>query len=114
MFPGIFIIRKELLQNLNTVLRCIPPQDRAECVNRLPSSAVIGTEADISDMGAQFLYNFFHISQLLRRKEGKIQQPIIVLVILVLGTEQVNGGVQKFQHPVAPLDTFGMVFNTAV
>ena len=48
-------------------------------------------------MGAQFLYNFFHISQLLWGKEGVIQQPVIVLPILVLGTKQVDRSIQKFQ-----------------
>ena len=38
-------------------------------------------------MGTQFLYNVFHISQLLREKEGKIQQPVIVPAIPVPGIE---------------------------
>ena len=58
-------------------------------------------------MGAQFLYDLLHISELLRGEEGVIQQPVIALPIFMLGTEQVDGGIQKFQHPVAPLDTFG-------
>ena len=61
-FPGILIIRKELLQNVDTVLGRIPPQDRTECVNRLPPPAVIGTETDIPNTGAQFLYDLLHIS----------------------------------------------------
>ena len=94
LFPGILIIRKELLQNVDTVLGRIPPQDRTECVNRLPPPAVIGTETDIPDMGAQFLYDLFHVSQLLWGKERVIQQPVIILPILMFGTEQVNGSVQ--------------------
>ena len=91
-----------------------PPQNGTECVNRLPSPAVISMEADIPDMGAQLLYDIFHVSQLLWGEERVIQQPVIILPILVFGSEQVNGNVQKFQHPVAPFDTFGMVFDAAV
>ena len=79
-----------------------------------PSPAVIGAEADILDMGAQFLYDLFHIPQLLRGEERVIQQPVIILPILMLGSEQVDGGIQKFQHPVAALDTFGVVLDATV
>ena len=114
LFSGILILRKELLQDSNTVLRGVAPQDGTERVNGLPSSAVIGAEADIPDMGTEILYDFLHIPQLLRGKERVIQQPVIALPVLVFGTEQVDGGVQKFQHPVAPFNAFGVMFDTAV
>ena len=65
-------------------------------------------------MRAQFLYNLFHIPQLLWREEGVIQQPVITFSILVFGTKQVDRSIQELQHPMASFDTFGMVFDTAV
>ena len=44
--------------------------------------------------------------------ERVIQQPVIVLPILVFGTKQVDGGIQKFQHPVVPFNAFSVMLNT--
>lgn len=58
-------IREKLFQNPRAVLCRIPPQNRAEGGNRLFPFAVVCTEADVPDIGAQLLNDLVHVPKLL-------------------------------------------------
>ena len=49
-------------------------------------------------MGTKLFDDLLHIFQLLGRQVGIIQQPVVVLAMLMSGTEQFDGVVDQSEH----------------
>ena len=60
-------------------------------------------------MRTQILDDLLHIFELLGGQVGIIQQPVVVLAMLMSGTEQFDGVVDQGEHFVAALNTAGMI-----
>lgn len=78
------ILRKELIQHLQAVLRGISPQDGAERLDRLRAFPVVGSVGDIRNMRAQALDDFIRVLELLGREVAVVEDPVILLPMLVL------------------------------
>ena len=78
------ILRKELVQHLQTVFRGVSPQDGAERLDRLRAFPVVGSVGDIRYMRAQALDDFIRVLELLGREVAVVEDPVILLHMLVL------------------------------
>ena len=78
------ILRKELVQHLQTVFRGVSPQDGAERLDRLRAFPVVGSVGDIRYMRAQALDDFIRVLELLGREVAVVEDPVILLPMLVL------------------------------
>ena len=84
------ILRKELVQHLQTVFRGVSPQDGAERLDRLRAFPVVGSVGDIRYMRAQALDDFIRVLELLGREVAVVEDPVILLPMLVLAAQDVH------------------------
>ena len=78
------ILRKELVQHLQAVFRGVSPQDGAERLDRLRAFPVVGSVGDVRYMRAQALDDFIRVLELLGREVAVVEDPVILLPMLVL------------------------------
>lgn len=98
------ILREELIQHLQAILRGISPQDGAERLDCFRAFAVVGSVGDIRNMRAQAFDDLVRVLELLGREVAVIEYPVILLPMLVLAPQDVHRRVQECEHLVAPLD----------
>ena len=78
------ILRKELVQHLQAVFRGVSPQDGAERLDRLRAFPVVGSVGDVRYMRAQALDDLVRVLELLGREIAVVEDPVILLSMLVL------------------------------
>ena len=69
------ILRKELVQHLQTVFRGVSPQDGAERLDRLRALAVVGPGGDVRYVRAQALDDLVRVLELLGREVAVVEDP---------------------------------------
>lgn len=84
------ILRKELVQHLQALLRGVPPQDGTERLDRLRALAVVGPGGDVRYVRAQALDNLIRVLELLGREVAVVEDPVILLSVLVLAAQDVH------------------------
>ena len=84
------ILRKELVQHLQALLRGVPPQDGTERLDRLRALAVVGPGGDVRYVRAQALDNLIRVLELLGREIAVVEDPVILLSVLVLAAQDVH------------------------
>lgn len=103
------ILRKELVQHLQALLRGVSPQDGAERLDRLRALPVIGSGGDVRHVRAQALDDLVRVLELLGREVAVVEDPVILLPVLVLAPQDVHRRVQECEHLVAPFDALCII-----
>ena len=84
------ILRKELVQHLQTVFRGVSPQDGAERLDGLWALPVIGSVGDVRYVRAQALDDLVRVLELLGGKVAVVEDPVILLPVLVFAAQDVH------------------------
>ena len=87
------ILRKELVQHLQTVFRGVSPQDGAERLDRLRAFPVVGSVGDIRYMRAQVLDDLIRVLELLGGEVAVIEYPVILFPMFMFTAQDVHGRV---------------------
>src|SRR5699024_10888286 len=91
------LIWEKFVQRVNRLLCSVSPQNGAECFNRMMAFSVVCTVGDIWDVLLQLFQDFIGILQLLRGEEVIVEDPVILLSVLVVIAQKIHGGLQQFQ-----------------
>ena len=62
-------------------------------------------------MRCKTVYDLVGVPQLLRGEKGVVENPVVLLPVLMIAPQQINSRVKEFEHFVAPLDTFCPFFD---
>lgn len=84
------ILRKELVQHLQAVLRGISPQYGTKRLDRLRALSVVGSVGDVRYMRAQALDDLVRVLELLGREVAVVEDPVILLPVLVLAAQDIH------------------------
>ena len=60
---------------------------------KCPIRSVVGAPGDVDDMGAQAFHNLLDVLELLGAQVGVVQNPVVLLPVLMLTSQCINGTV---------------------
>lgn len=106
------LLGDELVQHLQAVLWGVSPQDGAERLDCLQAFPVVGSVGDVRYMRAQALDDFIRVLELLGREVTVVEDPVILLPMLVLAPQDIHLRIQKSQHHTAKARGCEMVFKS--